>query len=127
MKKEFTTVHEDTDIHDLLDKIVVGESFYLPVVDSGDMLSGIVSLQDVKSVLFEEDLKGLIKVKFLLSKNVIVLTPNDNLNTAIEKFAIKDIGELPVVDFQNRRKVVGMLKRGDVMASYNKELLKRRL
>jgi CIC family chloride channel protein len=127
MKKEFTTVHEDTDIHDLLDKIVVGESFYLPVVDSGDMLSGIVSLQDVKSVLFEEDLKGLIKVKFLLSKNVIVLTPNDNLNTAIEKFAIKDIGELPVVDFHNRRKVVGMLKRGDVMAAYNKELLKRRL
>ena len=127
MKKEFTTVHEDTDIHELLDKIVIGESFYLPVVDSNEMLSGIVSLQDVKSVLFEEDLKGLIKVKFLLSKNVIVLTPNDNLNTAVEKFTTKDIGELPVVDFHNQRKVIGMLKRGDVMAAYNKELLKRRV
>ncbi len=127
MKKEFTTIHEDTDIHDLLDKIVVGESFYLPVVDNDGLLSGIVSLQDVKSVLFEEELKGLIKVKFLVSKNVIVLTPNDNLNTAIEKFAIKDIGELPVVDFHNKKKVVGMLRRGDVMTAYNKELLKRRL
>jgi len=69
----------------------------------------------------------LIKVKFLLSKNVIVLTPNDNLNTAIEKFTTKDIGELPVVDFHNQRKVIGMLKRGDVMAAYNKALLKRRI
>ena len=69
----------------------------------------------------------LIKVKFLVSINVIVLTPNDNLITAIEKVAIKDIGELPVVDFHNQRKVIGMLKRGDVMAAYNKALLKRRI
>ena len=47
-------------------------------------------------------------VKFLLIKNVIVLTPNDNLNTVIEKIMIKDNGELPVVDFHNKRHVVGI-------------------
>lgn len=90
----------------------------------------IISLQDVTCVLFEKDLKrpeGIDQVEFLLSKNVIVLTSNYNLNTAIEKFAIKDVGELPVVDFHNRRKVVGMIKRGDVMTACNRELLERRL
>lgn len=126
MKKEFTTIHEDTDIHELLVNVIEGESFYFPVVDSDDLLTGIVSFQDIRSVLFEEDLKGLIKVKYLLSRNVTVLKNNDNLNTAIEKFAVKDIGEIPVVDIFNERKIVGMIKRGDVISAYNRELIKRR-
>jgi len=126
MKKEFTTIHEDMDIHSLLENVVDGESFYFPVVDNDDLLTGIVSFQDIRSVLFEEDLKGLVRVKYLLSRNVIVLKENDNLNTAIERFAVKDIGELPVVDIFNERKIVGMLKRGDVMSAYNRELIKRR-
>lgn len=128
MNTEFTTVHEDTDIHDLLDKVIKVGRFYMPVVDNDGNLSGIVSLQDIKSVILEEDLKELIKVKYLMkSTKVITLTPHDNLNTAIEKFSIKDLGEIPVVDYANRKKVVGMLKRGDVFNAYNKELLRRRI
>ncbi|HDH04918.1 MAG TPA: chloride channel protein [Nitrospirae bacterium] len=127
MKKKFTTVHEETGIHELLEKIIEGESFYFPAVDDEGLLTGIISLQDIKSVLFEEDLKELLKAKHIISRNVIVITPNDNLNTAIEKFSLKDIGELPVVDIFNKRRVLGMLKRGDVMTAYNKELLRRRI
>jgi CIC family chloride channel protein len=126
MKYEFITIHEDMDIHKLLENVVDRESFYFPVVDNDNLLTGIVSFQDIRSVLFEEDLKGLVRVKYLLSRNVIVLRENDNLNTAIEKFAVKDIGELPVVDRFNDRKIVGMLKRGDVISAYNRELIKRR-
>ncbi len=126
MKKNFTTVHEDTGMHELLGKVVAGESLYFPVVDSQGLLTGIISLQDIKSVLFEEDLKEILKVKHIVSRKVIVLTPDDNLNTAIEKFAVKDLEEIPVVDMFNQRRVVGMLKRGDVITAYNKELLRRR-
>ncbi len=127
MKKDFTTLHEDTDIHEVLEKVVDGDTFYFPAVDDEGLLVGIISLQDIKSVLFEEDLKGLLRVKHIISRHVIVLTPNDNLNNAIEKFALKDIGEIPVVDVFNKRRVVGMLRRGDVMTAYNKELIRRRL
>jgi CIC family chloride channel protein len=127
MRKDFTTIHEDTDIHDLLEKVVGGDHFYFPSVNDEGLLTGIISLQDIRSVLFEEDLKKLVKVKFIASRTVIVVTPNDNLNTAIEKFALKDLGEIPVVDMFDQRRVVGMLKRGDVIIAYNKELLRRRI
>lgn len=128
MTKNYTVVHEDTDIHELLEKFVEGESFYFPVVNDDGYLTGIISMQDIRSVLFEEDLKKIIRVKNVVrSRNVIVLTPDDNLNTAITKFARKDLGEIPVVNIYNRRKVVGMLKRADVFNAYNKELLRRRL
>jgi CIC family chloride channel protein len=128
MRRDFTTVHEDTDIHELLEMVVEGESFYFPVVDDDDLLTGIISLQDIKSVIFEEDLKRILRVKNIIrTHNVIVLTADDTLNTAIEKFALKDIGEIPVVNIFNRRKVLGMLKRGDVISAYDKELLRRKI
>ncbi len=127
MKRGFATVHEDTDMNELLGNIIEGDSFYFPVVDEHDLLTGIISLHDIKSVLFEEDLKDILRVKNIISRNVIVLTPNDNLNTAIEHFSRKDIDEIPVVSFSNKRKIVGMLKRGDVITAYNKELLLRRV
>lgn len=128
MTRDFTTVHEDTDIHELLEMVVDGESFYFPVVDSDDLLTGIISLQDIKSVIFEEDLKKILRVENIIrTHNVIVLTADDTLNTAIEKFALKDIGEIPVVNIFNRRKVLGMLKRGDVLSAYDRELLRRKI
>ncbi|MBC8412564.1 chloride channel protein [bacterium] len=126
MKTDFETINENEDIHNLLDKMINGDNFYFPVIDNEGLLTSIVSLQDIKGVLLEEDLKELIMVKYVSSHNVIVLTVNDNLNTAIEKFAPKGIGEIPVVDFHNRRKVVGMLKREDLIHAYNRELLRRR-
>jgi len=127
MTKDFLTIHEDTDINELLDKIAESDHLYFPSVDDDGLLTGIISLQDIRSVLFEEDLKNLVKVKFIASRNVITVSPNDNLNTAIEKFTLKDLGEIPVVDIFDRRRVVGMLKRGDVIIAYNKELLRRRM
>jgi CIC family chloride channel protein len=128
MTKDFITVHEDMDIHELLKKVVDGDSFYFPVVDSDDLLTGIISLQDIKSVIFEEDLKKIIKVKNIIrTHNVIVLTADCTVNTAIEKFALKDIEEIPVVNIFNRRKVMGMIKRGDVISAYDRELLRRKV
>lgn len=128
MRRDFTTVHEDADIHELLEMVVEGEGFYFPVIDSDDLLTGIISLQDIKSLILEEDLKKIIRVKNIIrTHNVIVLTADDTLNTAIEKFALKDIGEIPVVNIFNRRKVLGMLKRGDVISAYDRELLRRKI
>ncbi len=128
MTREFTTIHEDMDVHQLLEKVIDGNSFYFPVVDDNDLLTGIISLQDIKSVIFEEELKRIITVKNIIrTHNVIVLTADNTLNTAIEKFALKDIGEIPVVNIFNRKKVIGMIKRGDVIAAYDRELLRRKI
>jgi CIC family chloride channel protein len=119
MTRDVTTVHEDTDIHELLEKVVEGDHFYFPVVDDNELLRGVISLQDIKSVIFEEDLKKIIRVKNVIQRQkVIVLTADNTLNTAIEKFALKDIEEIPVVNIFNRKKIVGMIKREKEVMSF---------
>lgn len=56
----------------------------------------------------------------LISKREITLSPRDDLNTAMEKFSLKDLEELPVVDTRYHDRVIGMLKRKDALAAYKK-------
>jgi chloride channel protein, CIC family len=100
-------------------------SFYFPVIDESGQMTGIISLQDVKNILHDEELRLGAKVGDVCSRKVITLIPDDNLYTAMTLFDIKGIEEIPVVESRTDRWVVGMLKRRDAIAAYNRELLKR--
>ncbi len=125
MTHDITTINGQATLNEMLNLIMTGKGLYFPVVNDQGSMMGIISMQDIKAVLLEEYIRKIVTAGDLATEEVIVLTTFDNLNTALEKFAIKDIDEIPVVDFLDSRKVVGMLKRGDVIAAYNKEVLKR--
>ncbi|MEJ2182101.1 MAG: chloride channel protein [Nitrospirota bacterium] len=125
MNRDVVRIREDKSLSALVNVMVQRERFYIPVVDTGDKMVGILSIQDVRPVLFEEKVKGIVKAGELATEDVITLRPEDDLNTAMENFAVKDIEEIPVVSGDDSRKVIGMLRRMDVIAAYKKEVLKR--
>ena len=100
--------------------------FYLPVVDDSGMMTGIVSMLDIKNQLNRDAKERATKlVGSICNRNVITLTPDDNLYNAMQLFDIKGIEEIPVVETLENRWVVGMLKRRNVIKVYNKQVLKR--
>ena len=101
------------------------DSFYFPVVDESGRMIGVVSLQDVKSILHDEGLRLSARVGNICTRKVVVLTPEDNLHTAMALFDAKGLEEIPVVEAADNRWVVGMLKRREAIAAYNKEVLRR--
>ncbi|NPV29753.1 MAG: CBS domain-containing protein [Firmicutes bacterium] len=40
------------------------------------------------------------------------------------KFALRDIGRVPVVEEKGSRKVIGVITRSDIVSAYNRYLLK---
>lgn len=125
MDTNFQTIHQDDNLNDLIKLIIEGRHFYFPVVDDNGRMTGIISLQDVKSALFEEDIREFVKVGYASSKKVFTLKPSDHLGKANEFFYRKDIKELPVVSEEDNRKVIGMIGKDDIMEAYQRELLKR--
>ena len=101
------------------------DSFYFPVVDESGRMIGVVSLQDVKSILHDEGLRLSARVGNICTRKVVVLTPEDNLHTAMALFDAKGLEEIPVVEAADNRWGVGMLKRREAIAAYNKEVLRR--
>ncbi len=127
MSREVTRIPEHMPFDVILEVATTSEILYFPVVDDDGLMSGILSFQDLKESIFEEDLKKFIVAKDLAYSHVITVTPEDNLDDVMEQFGMIDIEVLPVVDPENRRKILGVISRRDVITAYNQALLKRKM
>ncbi len=130
MSEDVDFISERANVNQLL-KIfsMADDSFYFPVLaetgaKAGRMV-GIISLQDVKTILHDEELRLSATVGHICARKLVTLTPSDNLYDAMTQFVVKGIEEIPVVESKDEMWVVGMLKRRDVIAAYNREVLKR--
>ncbi|MCK5102658.1 MAG: CBS domain-containing protein, partial [Cyclobacteriaceae bacterium] len=101
------------------------DSFYFPVVDETGHMIGIISMQDVKGILHDKELRLSATVGDICTRDVLTLTPDDNLYTAMTFFDVRGLTEIPVVESTEDQWVVGMLKRRDVIDAYNHEVLKK--
>ncbi len=98
-----------------------------PLVNRNGELTGIISVQDFMGVVFERDLMDLVVIKELATLNVITVTEEENLDQAMQKIGYRNIEQLPVVDRQSRRKLVGIISRRDMVSAYNRALMARSL
>ncbi|WP_425340709.1 CBS domain-containing protein [Candidatus Magnetobacterium casense] len=118
MRKDFTTVNEHEPINTVSDMIINGDGLCFPVIRDSGEIAGIISMQDVKAVMLEEYIKTVVTAGQLATEDVVLLNNLDNMKTALERFSINDQDEIPVVDFLNHKKIVGMLNRSDMIAAY---------
>jgi len=127
MTKDVVTVPEDLPLPDLVRFTLEGRYSSFPVVDRQGLLSGIVTFQDFKEILFEEGLENLVVAGDIAVPGVITVTEGENLDRALRKIGFRNIEQLPVVAEGNPRKIVGILSRRDILSAYNKALVDRSL
>ncbi len=126
ISEEVDFINENANADQLLKVFSMAKnSFYFPVVNDVGHMIGIISLQDVKNVIHDADLRLNATVGRVCSREVVFLTPDHNLYDAMTLFDRKGFEEIPVVESEHSKWVVGMLKRSDVITAYNHEVLKR--
>jgi CIC family chloride channel protein len=121
------TIPEDMKLKTILQFLPRSRNTTFPVVDRDGLLSGILSLQDIRELVYEQGLEELIVAKELAVSRVITVTADDNLDDALKKIGYRNIDDLPVVDKDNPRRIVGMISRRDIISAYNRILLDRDL
>ena len=123
MSTDITTIAQEMPFRKILETISYSKNFYFPVLDNKGDMTGILSFSDIREVIFEEQLGDLLVAGELANPKVISLTPQQNLNEAMEIFSQLDVDQLPVVRSEDKLKVIGMLTRSEMMASYNRAIL----
>ena len=98
-----------------------------PLVNSDGELTGIISVQDFMGAVFEPALMDLVVVKELATTDVITVHQDENLDQAMRKIGYRNIEQLPVVDRETHRKLVGIISRRDMVSAYNRALMSRSL
>ncbi len=95
---------------------------YFPVMDAEKRMIGIFSSTDIRGVLFAPEIEHLVVMKDIAKSEVVTTTLTENLNTVLQKFTIKNIDSLPVVQEDDLGILMGMLSRRDVIAFYNRQI-----
>ena len=127
MTGEVVTIPSNMSLKNLVKFTLASKHSSFPLVDDEGLLSGIVTFQDFKEVVFEEGLGDLVVAKELSPPEVITITKKENLDGALRKIGLKNIEQIPVVDENNPRKIIGILSRRDIFSAYNKALINRSL
>lgn len=123
MDTEFERVKQSTPLAEIFHRIEDSRDSYFIVTDDFGHLKGVISFQDIRSVLSQHSLDYLIIAKDILREDTEVLFFDDDLEKANQKFSIQDLQLIPVVDEYNDNKVIGVIRRGTLMNYYNKRLL----
>ena len=96
---------------------------YFPVMDQNGRLNGIFSSTDIRGVLFSSEIENLVVMKDIATSDIILTTPEEDLNTVLQKFTTKNIDSLPVVETDDHGILIGMLTRREVISFYNERIL----
>lgn len=134
--------------HDLMDKIPVSEAMFrkiitvnetmlvkdaglmikntthrgFPVLNVEGKLTGIITYNDINKALNSGN--GNVPVSEIMTQDIIFCYPEETLKTALERLGEKNIGRIPVVEQKDLTHLLGLITRKNIIAAYNKELLK---
>ncbi len=95
---------------------------YFPVVDDTDHMVGIFSSDDVRAYLYNDAIWELAMARDVMTSKLVTVTLADDLNTALRRFTELNLDELPIVDPDDHHRLLGMLRRKDTIALYNRRL-----
>ncbi len=126
MKPDFEKVLTDTPFKTLMDLVVSSQHPNFFVVDKNDRLLGVISINDMRRILYESDALASILVAFdLLTPIRHYFTPEDTLDGVMKAFGEMNVEELPVVNNPTEKKLIATVTKRDVIEMYNREILKR--
>ncbi len=101
------SIYEGASLQAFVDGLNTHQLTNLPVVNAENTVVGTLSISDVKSFLFHDNLWRLLVVSDIMREDFTYLTESEDVLSAQEKFDFLDIEDLPVLD--EKRKLKGML------------------
>jgi CIC family chloride channel protein len=119
---EFVYIPEYMTLREFIPVMTETDQQNFPVVDRDGRLTGIFSIADVRDILVERDLDNLLIMKEIADEEVTAVEMGENLASALRKFTELEVDKLPVVDGADDHKILGMIRRRDVISAYYNKL-----
>ncbi len=117
------TLHESAPLREVIQACMSSSQHCFPVLDEARHLTGIIRLAQVRQFLDENDENSAVIADDLALKPRALLSPDDNLDRALQQLMSLDVEDLLVVAPDDPRIAIGILSRRDIMAAYARRRL----
>jgi CIC family chloride channel protein len=124
MTTEIDTVPADMDLQELDSLFAESHHHGFPVVDEKGILLGVVTLQDLGRAK-EQGWLDDRKVRDIATRSVLTAFPDEPMWVALKRLGTRDVGRLPVVDRQHPGRLLGLIRRSDIVRAYRVGISRR--
>jgi CIC family chloride channel protein len=114
----FKTVNERLTLREFLPIMTASDQQSFPVVDDAGRISGVLSINEVREILVERGLDNLLLVKEIANEDFPTVTLDDDLAYVLRRLTENEVDALPIVSDDEPTKLLGMIRRSDVIRSY---------
>ena len=118
-------VPEGLHLNDFAEKLPRSRSNNFVVVNDKEEITGVLTFLDYYDKLYNGKIDDHMVVKDIMTPDVVTVSIEDNLDTALEKITARDFSILPVVSPDNPLKLLGILTRRDILEAYDQAVIKK--
>jgi len=121
MTRGFPTVLPSMPVSEVLNEMHRSGHHGFPIVNESGEFCGVVALEDVEAALSQRDPDQRecdLTAIDVATKSPIVAYPEQSVHDALAQFGGRDVGRIPVVDRNNPKRLLGVLRRHDIVRAY---------
>ncbi|GAA4845396.1 chloride channel protein [Algivirga pacifica] len=122
IETDLLTVQEDALLGDLVQVISRSRRNLFPVLNDKQQLVGIITLDDVRDVMFDHSKHQTLKVEDLKRLVRAKVRYGEKMQDVMEKFEKTNAWNLPVVDDEGR--YMGVVSKSHIFGVYRKQLIR---
>ena len=120
--RRIDTVAEGMGFENMMQFMVNSNQEDFPVVDGNGRLTGVLSMTDLREAMAHTSIHSFLLAKDIATGNVVAVTMEDSLNTALKLMAEANVRELPVVIQGDQTQVISSINRKDITRTYHDEM-----
>ncbi|MDF2156536.1 chloride channel protein [Algoriphagus sp. CAU 1675] len=123
IERDLLPIHPDSKLKDLIDLVKISKRNIFPVVDEAKTLRGIITLDDIRDIMFDAEKQDTVLIRDLMHSPPEILFADENMQKAMEKFEKSGAWNLPVIE---NGKYLGFVSKSRIFNSYRKRLIRQR-
>ncbi|MEK6482339.1 chloride channel protein [Catalinimonas sp. 4WD22] len=123
LETDLLTIRPDASLEDLVNLVRVSKRNIFPVVNEHKELVGIVTLDDIRKIMFDKESQQSIKVSSLMHAPPDKISTTETMQQVMEKFEKTGAWNLPVL---NEGKYMGLISKSRIFNAYRNKLMRQR-
>jgi len=120
IESDFIKVDPDETLGDLVKKISKSKRNIFPVVTSDNVFVGVVSLDDIRTIMFDTEIYDSVSVKELMNVPPDYISVKESMESVMRKFEESGAWNLPVLDGD---KYLGFVSKSKIFSAYRDVLI----
>ncbi len=122
LERDIVSIAPEATLGDLVEAIKASKRNLFAVVAEGRVFNGLINLDDVREIMFRQDLYDVIQVRQLMKVPAATVQINDTMQSAMKKFDTSQSWNLPVL---NNDIYLGFISKSSIFTQYRHGLMKQ--